>query len=281
MLQKLTDNVYAETDTPGSNHSLVVTTQGTVTIDSPQMPSYALKWKKETAKFGTARYIINTEPHGDHVGGNYFLEGTIISHEGVRQTMQETPVQMYKDAVNNMESASLALLDNYSYRLPDITYNNKMTLYLGKHTFRLFNLPGHTPFQTAVYVPEEKTLFTSDNVVYKTMPFMFPTSMLGEWFKSLQFMQTLDVEHVVPGHGAVGDKSHLAAMVDELQVWIKTVFVGISKKMSLEETQAITNLIPRYPPSHMTPERTKQVHDMNVATVYNFIKHIPEKPAGY
>ena len=79
-----TENVYVETAFPGSNNTFVVTGEGIVMIDTPQMPGDAMKWREEIAKHGKVKYIINTEPHGDHISGNYFFEGTVVAHDGVR-----------------------------------------------------------------------------------------------------------------------------------------------------------------------------------------------------
>ncbi len=81
-MQQLTSNVFMETQIRGCNHGFVTTSEGVVMIDSPQMPSDALKLKAEIAKHGELRYIINTEPHGDHWTGNAFFDAPVIAHEG-------------------------------------------------------------------------------------------------------------------------------------------------------------------------------------------------------
>ena len=60
MIEKLSENVYAETGVRGCNHSFVSTTEGVVMIDTPQIPTDSVKWRDEIAKFGPVRYIINT-----------------------------------------------------------------------------------------------------------------------------------------------------------------------------------------------------------------------------
>ena len=70
-MQQITDNVFAETGFRGCNPSFVVTSEGVVMIDTPQMPVDAVKWHDEIARHGPVRYLINTEPHGDH-----FILGT-------------------------------------------------------------------------------------------------------------------------------------------------------------------------------------------------------------
>ena len=90
-MQKITPNVYLGTkfSTPpisrGCNPSFVVTSEGIVMVDSPMYPTYAVKWRDEIARIGEVRYIINTGYHPDHISGNYFYSGVVVSHQGARE----------------------------------------------------------------------------------------------------------------------------------------------------------------------------------------------------
>ena len=83
-MRQLTANVFIETGQRGSNHGLVTTSDGLVLIDGPFKPSDALRLKAEIERRGRLRYIINTEPHGDHWTANAFFDVPAIAHEGVR-----------------------------------------------------------------------------------------------------------------------------------------------------------------------------------------------------
>ena len=65
-MEQITSNVYVENGVRGCNHGFVTTSDGIVLIDTPQKPSDALRLKAEIERHGPIRYIINTEPHGDH-----------------------------------------------------------------------------------------------------------------------------------------------------------------------------------------------------------------------
>ena len=84
MIEKISKNVYVEVGARGCNHSFVVTNEGVVMIDTPQFPADDMNWRQEIAKFGPVLYIINSEPHGNHFLGNYFLAGNVVSYEGTR-----------------------------------------------------------------------------------------------------------------------------------------------------------------------------------------------------
>ena len=80
-MQQLTSNVFVETQVRGCNFGYVTTSDGIVMIDSPQKPSTAMQLKAEIESKGQLRYIINTEPHGDHWTGNAFFDAPVIAHE--------------------------------------------------------------------------------------------------------------------------------------------------------------------------------------------------------
>lgn len=272
MIEKITDNVYAETGVHGCNHSFVVTDDGIVMIDTPQLPSDAVKWREQISGFGTVRYIIDTEPHGDHFSGNYFFRGTVVAHTGTREAIQTSSVSQYKEILKQIDPQGIPLVKRYNFRVPTITLTDQMTIYLGKHTFQLINYPGHTPYQVAVFVPEEKVLFTSDNVVHDAMPIITPQALPFEWIESLKQMQKLDANVIVPGHGNTCKRSYLNEMISNIQTWIDTVADAIKNGMSLEEAQGKISLLDRYQSSAALRERSIQTQRMNITRIYQILK---------
>ena len=138
-------------------------------------------------------------------------------------------------------------------------------------------MPGHTPYQTAVFIPEEKTVFTSDNVV-GNMPFTMQ-AMPYEWLESLQQLEKRDFNHLVPGHGDVGDKSYIPRMRATLQTWIDAVKFAIGKGMSVTEAQDYVTQIKGIklepPDSRMT-----EVQRNGVARLYELLKQSIAGAAG-
>jgi len=246
MMQKVTGNVYAGTNFRGCNSSFVVTTGGVVMIDTPMVPAEAKKWRTEAEKYGAIRYVINNEPHNDHVAGNCWMGGTLVAHEGTREAMKNNRKEELEGQMKWMAPDALPLDKDFRYRLPDITFSQDLTLYLGKHTFQLIHLPGHTPSETAVYVPEERVVFTSDNVVMG-MPIFFQAVPDG-WLKSLKKLEKLDIDKVIPGHGPVCDKSHLKVMYDNVKYCIDSVKAAMAKGWSLKEIQEKVTFADRFPP---------------------------------
>jgi cyclase len=268
-MQKITDNVYVETGNRGCNTSFVVTTDGVVAIDTPMVPEAAKKWAAEIAKHGTLRYVINGEAHGDHISGNCYLGGILIAHEGAREAILKTTIDEYKQMMSRLAPGFAPDKDFY-YRAPDITFTDRLTIYLGKHTFKLMALPGHSPYQVSVYVPEERVVFTSDNVV-TVMPF-FRQALPDEWIKSLKYLQTLDFDKIACGHGEVQDKSYIPQMIKNIQTWVGAVADAIKKGMTLEEAQKNVTMVKEFPELVRNQPMPGAV-PMNVAAIYAYLKN--------
>jgi cyclase len=272
MIKKISEYLYVETGVRGCNHGFVVTDDSVVMIDTPFMYSNSVSWRDEIARHGSVSYIINTEPHVDHFSGNAFFEGVVIAHEGTRQTIMGISPMEYLQVLANEEPDSLPLVGDYRFRLPDITLAERMQLHTGGRVFQLTAFPGHTPYQVAVYLPEEKALFTSDNVVSNTIPFITPQAHVFKWLESLRQMQKMDADYIIPGHGGIQDKSCLQSMINELQTWLETVRSVMEQGMSLEETQKEVNLLDRYREAPLPKEVVARTHDMNVITVYRELR---------
>jgi cyclase len=257
-MQKVTENVYVEIEFPGCNSSFVVTSGGTVIIDTPVVPSDAKKWREEAGKHGEIRYVIVNEPHNDHIAGSCWLGGTLVAHQGTREAIKTYPKEALEGVIKFMGPEGTILDEGLQYRLPDITFSQEMTLYLGDHTFRIIPVPGHTASQTAVFVPEERVIFTSDNITMG-MPVMID-AVPELWLESIKKLQTLDFDKIVPGHGDVCDKTALDVTYDNVEYIIKEVKAAIAKGWSLQEVQEKVTLDDRFPASPDDPMK-KMRHD--------------------
>lgn len=270
-MQKIGKNAYAETRFRGCNVGFVVTSEGVVTIDTPMMPADAVKWRDEVGKHGKVLYLINTEPHGDHFTGNYFFEGTVVAHEGTRKAVLSASPEQLKERIRQAAPESLPLLEGFNYRPPTITFTQQMTLHVGGHTFQLINLPGHTPYQVAVFIPEERVVFTSDNIFCRVQAWLHE-ALPYEWLESLKRLEELEADVLVPGHGDICDRGYIKEMSTFIQDWIDAVSAALEKGMSLEEAQEKISLLDRYPMQPGNEAMAPFVQRMNVARLYQVLK---------
>ena len=277
-MQKISKNVYIETQLRGANHGFVSTKEGVVLIDTPQYPIDAIRWRDEVAKYGPVRYIIHTEPHGDHYGGDYFFEGQIVVHEDMREAMINPPnppygtLEFFMTSLKERGQDSLPLVPaDFHFRIPTITLSERMTLYLGNHTFHLINHPGHTSAQVAVYIPEERIVFTSDNIFHQKMTFL-QAALPYQWLESLKRLEELDVDVLVPGHGPICDKSYIPQQAAIVQSWIDAITDGIKKGLSMEEMQDNPPYTDPYSLEYGVEYLAERLPRMNVERLYQVLK---------
>ena len=269
-MEQLTSSVFAETQIRGCNHGFVVTSEGVVMIDSPHKPSDALKLKAEIAKHGELRYIINTEPHGDHWTGNAYFDAPVIAHEGVRQRILDTNLEEHVARVAGMGPEEPALLENYTPNAPVVTFRNGMTLHLGDHTFQMIHMPGHTLYQAAILIKEEGVVFTSDNIFHKVQTYIQEANP-DQWLRALESLRQLDEEIFVPGHGRLCDKSYLEEQGEYILEWKEYARNAVERGMTRDEAvENLTDLTDRYPMDVGQDGTSPRVMKMNAANLWDY-----------
>jgi len=201
-MEHLTENVFVKTGTRGCNPGGVVTSEGIVLIDTPGDPYYVEEYIAEISKWGKVLYIINTEYHFDHNMTNGYFDAPIIASEINRDLIPTNSDRWMRFATKGLYKAPLTVPSPEVYRkgAPTITFPNRLTIRLGRHTFCNMSLPGHTAGQTAVYIPEEKVLFAADNVSSLGGASMHD-AVPDQWLESLEIMKRLDVSYIATGHG--------------------------------------------------------------------------------
>ena len=270
-MEQITENVYAEAGYSGCNPGFVVTSEGVVMIDSPQMPTDAMAYREEITKYGEIKYLINTEPHGDHWIGNGFFETICIAHEGTRDGIKSISIEEVKARIELSDPSFTPHMDSFRVLIPSITFTERMKLYVGEHEFELINMPGHTPSETAVLIPQERVIFTGDNIFYKCQTF-FKEGHPHDWLDSLEKLKQIDVDYIVPGHGEVCTKDYIDEQAAFIKDWIAAAKNAVEKGWTLEEALERISFLDRYPMLPGMEGFTKELQKMNVNRLYTLAK---------
>lgn len=235
-MERITEKVFVETAFMGCNPGFVVTAQGVIMIDTPQRPSDAIKWKEELTKYGKTLYIINTENHQDHITGNAFFPIPVIAHQGTRELFSISlgSMEELKQRIQDIDPDGLPLMENYQPNQPTITFTHRLTLYLPEQIIELIHLPGHTPNEIAVYIPQERVVFTGDNVFNNIQVFLHQAKP-KEWLDSLEVIKTMEIDYIVPGHGEVCGKDVIDPMREYIQMYMGEMQRAIDAGMGREE----------------------------------------------
>jgi len=206
------------------NIGIIVGNRATLVVDAGMGPRNGQTVLRELAKVSKNAdlYLTTTHFHPEHVtGAQAFPANTKI----IRSEAQEEEVkQKQPEFIHNFSQRTpeiQALLQDVKPRPPDILFDREVKLDLGGVTARLFLVgPGHTRGDTAVYVEEDKVLFTGDVVVNRFFPIFPDRDASGKnWLAILNQFEALQPRTVVPGHGEVGD----AGLLSKEQGYLKSL----------------------------------------------------------
>ncbi len=173
--------------------------------------------------------LVNTHANGDHTWGNGLVRNAeiITSKQTAEQMLEEISPQMMVNMLlnaKNMGEAGEFILENFSgfawegleVTMPTKTFEGELDLKVGHKSVKLKNVgPAHTDGDTLVYVPDDKVIYTGDILFIDGTPVIWsgPTS---NWIKACDYILSLDVDVIVPGHGPITDKNGVRQVRDYL-----------------------------------------------------------------
>jgi cyclase len=229
VVKQIAPDLYFLFDFDGSNAVFLVTDDGVLLIDTRTHPregrDLLARIRKVTDK--PVKWVINSHFHGDHHMGNVVfkeLGATFVAQEETARIMARVqPKEMARRidgfAKRGLDPAEVKLV------LPDVTFDNRMTIRLGAREVRLFYLgPGQQAGDTFVAFPHARALFTPGAFGKHSMPNMLFTPSVDNWVKLLDEVAAMDVDTILPAHGDVAtraDAKELAAMLADEYTTVK------------------------------------------------------------
>jgi len=215
-VQLVTENVYAivgavtqrSPENLGNNATFgfVITNKGVVLIDSGGSYKGAKKIHQAIQTVTNKKIVLVINTGGqDHrwLGNDYFKQ------QGARIIAAKASVADQKKRVNGQ----LSFLENLVGKkimastrevYADETFVTKHEIKIGGVQFKLHN-PGtaHTPGDTYVWLPQQKTVFTGDIVYVERILAVGSVSNSKGWIQSFEAITALKPSYIVPGHGHV------------------------------------------------------------------------------
>lgn len=226
-LTKVADNVYSyvgvKESSPATsfaaNAGIVIGRDGILVVDTLVSAKEAQRFLADIRKVSDKpiKYVVDTHAHLDHAFGNcvFAKQGAIIiSHDADRRLLEKMGEETLKNIANyGMKSEDMA---GTEIVYPQLAFSERMTIDLGDEKVELIRVaPSHTEGSVAVYLPAKKLLFTGDILFTDFHPYLADGDIPG-WIRTLDVLQAMDVERIVPGHGPLSTKKDLTEMKEYL-----------------------------------------------------------------
>ncbi len=198
--ERITENIYVfmSNQYVQVTAGVVVTSVGAVLIDTLLYPDETLHIRRfiEERLKTRVKYVINTHHHADHTTGTCFFPNVpVIAHTLCRDLLDTRG----RDSLERLRSSS-SEVSMVELVLPDVVFNDHLTLRVGDKTLQLWHTPGHSPDSIVCLVEEEQVLFAADTVM--PLPY-FVDGNYAAFLESLRGLRGKGFETIVQGHGEV------------------------------------------------------------------------------
>jgi cyclase len=238
--RELAPGVYALISSiPGvDNAGFVVGEKGVLVIDAhiaiPMARQIQERVREVTDK--PILFLVNSNYHGDHTFGNCaFPAETLVIQQ--RETAARTPyleeeLAFMLPAVNNDHE----VFEGVVPRLPDIVFDDHLRIDLGGRIVEIHWFgPANTPGDTITYVPEAKVAWTG-NMTGGSFGLALESDAPTFLGTLTRFIQTIEVETLIPGHSAPLGPSDLWLYMLYFSRLTNDMKQALSAGWTLEET---------------------------------------------
>ena len=262
--RELSKGVQAMVDMNTGGNSLAVVSGHSVLLIDTKFPQLGRALKTDAEGFagdGAELILVNSHHHGDHTGGNcsvvpdatasYAHKNAIPRIEESFDGVKANARKAEQTVIDSGGSDALAKSARFTQRAAakwtkaSITPKNpvegsKNSFDAGELGVNLYHFgSGHTDNDLVIHIPERNLMHTGDLVFSGLNPFFDPNGGYSArgWIASLQGAYKLcDADTtVVPGHGAVGDRSIIENQIHYLEQLIDAVQQEIDNGVSKED----------------------------------------------
>jgi cyclase len=218
-----------------SNSGLIVDEDQALVVDTlfdaPLTQEMLAAYANATPAAKTVNKVINTHHNGDHCNGNCCCpDAQIIAHRATHAHMQMEPPQLVQGFLD--AAPDLGALGDYlahcfgpfdfksvTQKLPDTLFDDQLDIQVGNKTVHLLHVgPAHTPGDTLVHVPADRTVFTGDILFIGGHPILWE-GPVANWIRACEMIMDMDVETIVPGHGPITTKNGVA----QVKLYLETL----------------------------------------------------------
>lgn len=227
-LEELAPGVVAFTAEGDPNVGAVIGDDAVLAIDARATPVLAREWLDELRLLTErpVRYLFLTHYHAVRVlGASAFDAEWVIAHEGTRRWILERGEQDFESETRRFPRLFRDVESIPGLTHPNVAFADMLRLSLGGRDVELrFLGRGHSAGDACVWLPEERILFSGDLVEARAAPYM-GDAFVEEWSTTtLDRVQALGPEAIVPGRGPAVSGDEARRAIDETREYLRTLW---------------------------------------------------------
>jgi glyoxylase-like metal-dependent hydrolase (beta-lactamase superfamily II) len=255
-LEELADGVYAFTAQGDPNVGAVVGAESVLCIDARATPTAAGEWLEELRRVTDkpVEWLVLTHYHAVRVlGASAFAPRHVVAHAGTLAWIHERGEQDWESEYRRFPRLFNDADSIPGLTYPDVAFADALTLEIGGRGVQVRWLGGgHTQGDAVVWLPEERVLFAGDLVEARAAPYM-GDALVQEWqARTLDAVESLGAETLVPGRGPALRGSEVGHGIAETREYLRSIGEavrgahgrGASLREAGEEARAV--LEPRF-----------------------------------
>ncbi|OLC18462.1 MAG: hypothetical protein AUH26_00240 [Candidatus Rokubacteria bacterium 13_1_40CM_69_96] len=249
-ITKLAGEVYRFRN---NNHYSVfaVTPAGVIATDP--INAEAARWLKDEIRKRFAqpvRYLVYSHDHADHIaGGEVFADTAVVAaHANAKRTI---------------------VAEKRPTAVPQVTFASEMSIELGGTVVELAYVGrNHSDNSIVMRFPKERLLFAVDFIPVESLAFRdFPDAYIQDWIDSLQRVEAMDFDVLVPGHGPLGRKEHVRMFREYMEELRDEVLRHAREGKSVDEVKQLVKM-----PKYATWTNYEQWLTLNVEGMYRHVQ---------
>jgi len=186
-----------------NNLSFIVTGDGVIVINGSASYLLAQALHDEIKKVTDqpVKLVINENGQGHAMLGNsywYKLGVPILAHKDAAEEFEKRGY----DSLARMQRFNREKAKGTTVQGPTETMDRLKIITMGNFTIEVRWLgPAHSPGDIAVWLPEQKLVFSGDMAFHERLLPIFEDTNTADWIESWKNFEALGAVYVVPGHG--------------------------------------------------------------------------------
>ena len=231
--EEIGKDLFAFTAEGDPNSGIIIGDESVMVIDAQATPTLARQVieKVRSVTDKPISHLVLSHYHAVRVlGASEYKANNIIMSSKARSMVVERGKEDWDSEFDRFPRLFNGYQEIPGLTWPTTTFENKMSVFLGKRRIDLYFLGrAHTAGDIVIHVPDSNVLFTGDIVEYKSACYC-GDAHLQEWPATLKNIAKFQPTSLVPGRGdAITDAKKIDDALELTEDFVVSTFQSVSK----------------------------------------------------